>query len=76
MINELNEMKRFGLRPPYINETAAEYYNRVITPFLNKSTVGYAGKHTTTSYHCYHWFQEPSDENMAIIHNVNFGEKE
>lgn len=51
----------FGLRPPYVTETAAEYFLEVVEPFIKKATEGFSGEHKASSYRTYHWFKEPSD---------------
>jgi len=64
----------FGLRPPYITETASEYYRDVIHPFVRQANVGFSKGHTASSSRCYHWFREKDDKYTYFTVEKNLGE--
>lgn len=63
----ISEAATFGLRPPYVTETAAEYFMEVVEPFIRKAAEGFSGEHTASSYRCYHWFKEPGDSYRYFV---------
>ena len=56
-------------RPPYITESATDYYHNVIKPYFDKAKIGFSsnGDNICTSYTAYHWYREPSDNIAALI---------
>lgn len=59
-------------RPPYVTESAADYYYDVICPFFKNATVGYHYNNPMKNGYCssstsLHWFQEPKDEYAVLM---------
>lgn len=57
------------VRPPYVTETAKQYYDNVIVKFLKKCKMGYSNSadDDTTSYECFHWHREKHDDTVALV---------
>ena len=56
------------MRPPYITESAREYFHAVVEPFLKKVKIGYRNNtNYCGSYSCFHWFKEENDNIKAFI---------
>ena len=68
------EAEEFGLRPPYVTETAAEYFRGVVDPFIKQSKVGFSDLHTASSYRCYHWFRGPNDKYSVFMREIEVNE--